>query len=289
MKRRSNFLTKVIFIEFNFNREVLKVIVRFFCLVTIVLYGSIYSQNVISGGLDKLFYNSDSLKLDEKNIGFGFHYSLEDIKIYNNPNEVRNTHSSVYSLGYYRYYIPEFNNKNDFILLNAVALKFGKTNSNFNGKNKEVKLFSFAKQQGVGYRFAQFDFIPYVATNNTRNSVDEFNLNGNEREIGVKFKMFNHYAISLSYNQTIYQHNSKFLLNMASTTLENIVNVFINKGIAYVLPDNKLYPVYYWITNIAYKFLMIGINRKNHQFPFDSDKHYENKSFNISGRFELNL
>ena len=60
-------------------------------------------------------------------------------------------------------------------------------------------------------------------------------------------------------------------------------------GVEHIFPNNKYYPIYYWLANIAYKALFININRNNYNFPFNNSKQFEISSFDLSVRFELNL
>lgn len=232
---------------------------------------------------------SDSLTFDSKKIGLGGSYSADDFDLFGSYGYLNKPNTNSYNLGYYRYYIPEEDNPYKFILLNAVSLNYGSKDYNVLGKEKHFDIYSYKRSAGIGYNLSNLIIIPFTSRSTLNYNSKNLKFDGRKREIGVQLNVFNFVGLSFSYNNTIFGENQGFLRKVASRGIESLGNKLFNYGIEYVFPNNKYYPIYYWLANIAYKVFFININRNNYNFPFNNKKQFEIASYDLSLRFELNL
>ena len=256
---------------------------------SLILSTSVYSQNVRTGGLIDLVYMSDSLTFDSKRFGLGGNISANHLNIFSSSNAFSNKNSNLYNLSFSRYYIPAENNRHNFILMNSLSVGIGEKDLNYRNNEIDLNLLNYKRERGIGYSFSDFTVIPFTSRGSLSYNFEGESFSGRTREFGVNLNVLNFVGLSLSYNNTIFESSSNLLEKYISRGFESVGNRYLNIGLAEFLPNNKLYPIYYWAANIAYNILYTSLYRNNYNFPFNHTKKFEVSSYNLSMRFELSL
>jgi hypothetical protein len=218
---------------------------RFSILLVFLLCNQPLAQNVRTGGIIDLIYLSDSLSVDSKRFGMGGNLSANNLKVISTNNSFNNKHTNLYNLSYSRYYIPVENNKHNFILMNSFSIGIGEKDFSFRNEKDELNLLNYTRERGIGYKYNDFTVIPYTSRGSLSYKIDDVTFSGRTREFGFNLNLLNFIGLSLSYNNTIFESSSNFLEKYISRGIESLGNRYLNIGLAELLPNNKLYPVYY--------------------------------------------
>lgn len=266
-----------------------KIGVKLIQISILLISNSVLAQNVKTGNIIDLFLMSDSLNYDLKNIGFGGSYSADNFNVNGDYKYLSSPNTNFFNIGYYRYYIPIENNHNNFVLLNSISINYGKESFNNQGSEKCADIYSFKRAAGIGYKFSYLMLVPYTSRSTLNYKLDGEKFGGRKREMGISLNAFNFIGLSFSYNNTIFGENDNLIERLASRGIESLGNKLLDIGIESILPNNKYYPIYYWLANIAFKTMFISINRNNYNFPFNNKKQFEVSSYNLSVQFEINL